>query len=103
MFGLTKRIAMIVLSIWLILTGLFAVANIGFSAAGLVLNLLAMAAGVLILLQGESWTGKIGMILLGIWLLAQALVSLVGFGFQGLSLVLSLLLIVAGAMILLEE
>lgn len=103
MFGLNERIAMIVLSIWLIATGLLAVADVGFSGAGLVLNLLAIAAGALILLQGESWSAKIGMILLGVWLVARGLGALVGFSFQGIGLIMNLLAIAAGVLILLKR
>jgi hypothetical protein len=103
MFGVTKRIAMIVLSIWLILTGLLALTNIGFTGAGLILNLLAIAAGVLILLQGESWSARIGMILLGAWLVARGLLALVDVGIQGVGPITNLLAIAAGVLILLER
>lgn len=103
MLGISKRIAMIVLSVWLILTGLFAVADIGFPSSSLVLNLLAIVAGVLILLQGQSWSAKIGMILLGVWLMVEGLFPLVDIGIRGVGLVVNLLAIAAGALILLEE
>jgi hypothetical protein len=103
MLGLSKRVALIVLGIWLIATGLFAMAGIGFSGAGLVLNILAIVAGTLILLQGDDWSAKIGMILLGVWLLARGLIPLVGINVQGINLVLNVLAIAAGVLILLEE
>jgi len=103
MFGLTKRVAMIVLSIWLVLTGLLSLTNIGFSGAGLVLNLLAIGAGVLILLQGESWPARIGMLLLGVWLTARGLLGLVNVGIQGIGLIMNLLAIAAGVLILVER
>lgn len=103
MFGISKRIALVVLSIWLIATGLFAVADIGFSGAGLVLNLLAIVAGALILLQAEDWSAKIGMILLGAWLVARGLVAVVDIGIQGIGTILSVVAIAAGVLILLER
>lgn len=103
MLGLTKRIALIVLSIWLIATGLIALTGISFPGAGLILNLLAIAAGVLILLQGDSWSARIGMILLGVWLVAKGLLALVNVGVQGISVILNVLAIAAGVLILLEE
>jgi hypothetical protein len=102
-FGLSKRIAMILLSIWLIATGLLSLGSIGFSGAGLMLNLLAIAAGGLILLQGESRSARIGMILLGIWLLARGLLPLVDFSFQGIGLLMNVLAIATGVLILLER
>ena len=101
MFGITKRVAMIVLSIWLIATGLLAVTGLTLPAASLILNLLAIGAGVLILMQGRSWSEEIGMVLLGVWVLATGLLSLVSISFQGLGLILNLLAVAAGALILL--
>lgn len=103
MFGLTKRIALIVLSVWLILTGLFSLAGAGFSGAGLILNLLAIAAGVLILLQTDSWSARIGMILLGAWLVARGLLGVVDIGVQGIGMIMDLLAIAAGVLILVER
>jgi hypothetical protein len=94
---------MIVLSVWLIATGLSALRGIGFSRAGPVLNLLAIAAGGLLLLQGGSWSAKIGMILLGVWLVARGLLALVDVSFPGMGLLVNLLAIAAGVLILLER
>ena len=103
MFGLSKRIALIVLAVWLVATGLFALIDLTFTGSGLVLNIVAFVAGVLILLQGDSWSAKIGMILLGVWLVLRGLVAVAGVSFQGSSLVLNLLAVGAGVLILLEE
>ena len=46
---LTKNLAMLLLGIWLIVTGLLQVVSIHVPAIGTVLTLLAIAAGVLIL------------------------------------------------------
>ena len=45
---ITNNIGMLLLAIWLILTGLSAL--IGFGGLGIILNLLAIAAGIFILL-----------------------------------------------------
>ena len=103
MLGVSKRIALIVLAVWLVATGLFGLIDLTFSGSGLVLNILAIVAGVLILLQGDSWSAKIGMILLGVWLVLRGLVAVAGVSFQGSSLVLNLLAVGAGVLILLEE
>ncbi|MFO7741787.1 MAG: hypothetical protein R6X31_05665 [Anaerolineae bacterium] len=103
MFGLTKRIALIVLSVWLMLTGLFSLAGTGFTGAGLILNLLAIGAGVLILLQGDSWSARIGMILLGAWLVARGLLGVVDVGVQGIGMIMDLVAIAAGVLILVER
>jgi len=46
---LTRSLGMILLAIWLILTGLIPLLNIGFSGQGTLMGVLAVAAGVLIL------------------------------------------------------
>jgi len=47
---LTKNLGMLLLGIWLIVTGLLPLVNIPISSIGTILALLAIAAGVLILL-----------------------------------------------------
>lgn len=51
MKGLPKNLGMLLLAIWLIVTGLMAVLNFTFSGLPLIMGLLAIAAGVLIVLQ----------------------------------------------------
>ncbi len=46
----TKNLGMLLLAIWLIATGMMAFVHIGFANMGLILNALAIAAGVLILI-----------------------------------------------------
>ena len=46
----TKNIGMLLLAIWLIATGALAFVHINFAQTGLVLSVLAIAAGVLLLL-----------------------------------------------------
>jgi hypothetical protein len=46
----TKNLGMLLLAIWLIATGILGVASISIPGAGIVLAVLAIAAGVLILL-----------------------------------------------------
>jgi hypothetical protein len=48
---LTKKVGMLLLGIWLILNGLISFMNLGFSGLGTLMALLALAAGVLILLD----------------------------------------------------
>ena len=46
----TKSIGMILLGVWLILTGLIALLNFSFAGLGIIMAILAIAAGVFILL-----------------------------------------------------
>jgi len=48
--GVTKSTGMLLLGIWLILNGLFQLINITIPEGGTIMALLALAAGVLILL-----------------------------------------------------
>jgi hypothetical protein len=48
--GLTKNIGMILLAIWLILSGLIPLLNLSFSGLGMLLAILAIAAGVFIVI-----------------------------------------------------
>jgi len=47
---LTKNLGMLLLAIWLILYGLIALLGLSFSGLGVIMAILAIAAGVLILL-----------------------------------------------------
>jgi len=47
---LTKNLGMLLLAIWLIVTGLIPLLNLGFSGLGTIMAILAIAAGVLIAL-----------------------------------------------------
>ena len=48
---LSKDLGMLLLGIWLILTGLLPLLNIYFPSSGIILALLAIAAGVLIIMR----------------------------------------------------
>ena len=49
-YKLTKNLGMLLLGIWLILTGLIPVLKLSFSGFPVIMDVLAIAAGVLILL-----------------------------------------------------
>ena len=48
--GLTRNLGMLLLAIWLILGGIMPLLNLSFSGAGTVMAVLAIAAGVLIVI-----------------------------------------------------
>ena len=99
---ITRNLGLLLLAVWLIATGLIAVLGLSFTGLGTILAVLAIGSGVVILfgLRGKSFSRNIGWILLGIWLVLQGLISLVGLNFAGLDLLLGLLALVAGALIL---
>ena len=47
---LTRNLGMLLLAIWLILTGLMPLLNLSFSGVGTLMGILAIAAGVLLLI-----------------------------------------------------
>jgi hypothetical protein len=50
-----------------------------------------------------NFTQNLGMVLLGIWLIVNGLIALLGLSFQGLSLVMGILALAAGILILLRR
>jgi hypothetical protein len=47
---LTKKLGLILLGIWLVVTGLISVLDLSFSGLGLLMGILAIVAGLLLLL-----------------------------------------------------
>jgi hypothetical protein len=103
-----RNLGFVLLAIWLILTGLLGLPGLSIAGADLVLAILAIAAGVLILLGPTRLAGggtlrltsNLGMILLSIWLILTGLLPLVGITIPGLGLVLALIAVAAGILIL---
>lgn len=96
-----KRLTYIVLSIFLILTGLSAFLP-GLGSLGMVISILAIAAGVLILISMPGGARSIGWILAAIYLIARGLIGLVGFRFNGIDVVMAVLALAAGILLLLR-
>lgn len=46
----TRNVGMLLLAVWLILTGLFSLFNISFAGEGVIMGILALASGILILM-----------------------------------------------------
>jgi hypothetical protein len=51
---LTKNLGMLLLGIWLVLTGVIPLLNLSFSGLGTLMAILAIAAGALILWDGKG-------------------------------------------------
>ncbi len=105
----TKNVGLLLLAVWLVLTGLIALFGLQFANLGLLMALLALAAGVVILLESFNilkWRKvkrTLGMILLGIWLIFTGLIALTNFSFAGQGVVMGLLALAAGVLILLDR
>jgi len=98
---LTKNLGMFLLGIWLILEGLLPLLRITIPFSDAILALLAVAAGVVILLRPVKPTSRPGVLLLGIWLIATGLLPLFRVNIPASDILLALLAIAAGIVILL--
>ena len=100
---LSNNLGMLLLGIWLILTGLLPLLNLNFPASGTLLAILAVAAGVLILLPMRKMrlSKNLGMLLLGIWLILTGLLPLLNLNFPASGLILTILAVAAGVLIVL--
>jgi hypothetical protein len=94
---------LLLLSTWLIVSGLLSLLSVGGAVVGIVVDVIAIAAGIVILIVWRRWPAKVGMLLLAIWLIVSALLSLSGFGFPGSGTVLAVLAVAAGVAILTED
>jgi hypothetical protein len=93
----------LLLSLWLIVAGLVAVAGLNVAGLGTILALLALGAGIALLAMvrrpGEVGP-DLGLLLLAAWLILQALMTLLSLSFPQSGLILALLALAAGALIL---
>ena len=97
----SRNLGTILLGIWLILTGLLPLVTIQVPGAEIVLAILAIAAGVLLLVRPGSISRSLGGILLCAWLILSGLVAITSLAIPGGAVVLGLLAIAAGILILL--
>jgi hypothetical protein len=101
-----RSISMLLLGIWLILTGLIAIFGLSFANSGTIMALLALLAGAIILMEAVNISRRsrteraVGMILLGIWLLLTGLLPLFTITFEGQDIIMALLALAAGVLIL---
>lgn len=98
-----EEIGMLLLGIWLILAGLFQLFNFGFLGSNEIMMVLAIAAGILILiaLNWKKVLKNIGRLLLGIFLIVTGVSFMPALGVGGI--VAPILAIVAGIFILIER
>lgn len=100
-----SEVGLLLLAVWLILVGIVSLLGASLPGLGLVLDLLALVAGVLLLfgLRSPSPAGRVGMAFLALWLILSSLMSLLGASFPGSGVLLALLALVAGFLILLTR
>ena len=97
------RMGMLLAAIWLILTGLI---GLGVAIPGILMNLLAIAAGVVLLMEGGIGSGRRGsnrnwgLTLLAVWLILMGLFSLLALTFVYQGLLMAILALAAGVLLL---
>ena len=100
-----RNIGMILLAIWLILYGAIPLVGISIPSGDLILAILAVAAGVLILLGQRKirFKGNIGILLLAVWLILVGLLQLINISFPASGTVTAILAIAAGVLLLIKR
>jgi hypothetical protein len=98
--GVSFRIAWLVAAIYLIVNGLSSILGFSFSGMGTVMAILALAAGVLLLIRMGKIRANIGYLLFFIWLVMIGLMGLVSLGQLGM--VLDITALTAGILIILH-
>jgi len=98
----SRNWGLIVLSIWLIATGLLPLLKVSLPGGTMILAVLAIAAGVLLLIgtSGTRMASRLGALLLSIWLLVQGAIQLLQVSFPQMGLVMAVLAVAAGALML---
>lgn len=99
--GISMFAGWVLAAIYLILWGLVGIADFGFDGIDIVMAILALAAGVVLLVRWPGFRKHIGFLLFCIWLILVGLVALTGI--TGLSLVIAVIAIAAGILMILNE
>ena len=96
-----KKLTIVVLGAFLILSGLAGlIAGIG--NLGVIIAILAVAAGVLILMYAPGVSYRIGWTVAAVYLIAEGLTSILDVGFTGMGLVMAILALAAGVLLLIR-
>ena len=109
---ISNSLGILLLAIWLIASGLLPLLNLSIPASGTILALLAVAAGVLILVRparlgagsgAMRLAGSWGIPLLAIWLIITGLLPLLSISIPAIGTLLALLAVAAGVLMLLRR
>jgi hypothetical protein len=111
-----RNLGILLLAIWLILTGIIPLLGLNFPQSGLLLAILAIAAGVFLLVEARGgwvrgrggnrrdwYAGNLGFLLLGIYLILVGILPFLRITAPGLNMILAVLAIAAGLLLLLRR
>jgi hypothetical protein len=96
-----KKMVFIVLGAYLILSGLLGLFA-GLGQLGIIVAILAIAAGVLIIVSTPGISNFVGWILAAAYLILLGLMEVIGFSFSGIGLVMAIVALVAGVLLLIK-
>jgi hypothetical protein len=101
----TKRLANIMLGVWLIFRGLISLTDFNFQNSATFLSIVAIAAGALLILadRAEKFSAHIADIVLGSWLILAGIIPLFSLSFRGSHAVIEMIAILAGVLIILRR
>jgi len=100
---LSENLGMVLLGVWLILAGFFTLFHVDSSLIYQLLPLLALFAGILILLRSTSIPKTLGMLILGIFLILKGCSSFLQDVIPYWNWIVNLLSIIAGVFILIKR
>ena len=101
---LTGKLGTFLLAIWLILYGILPLLNLNLPSADMVLAIIAIVAGIFILLDiRQVPTKNLGRLTLAVFLILMGLIPLLNITFPAQAIVLGVLAIVAGVLLLLNR
>ncbi len=95
---LAKIGSMKVLAFWLVLQGVITIFNVRISNSEIILAIIALVAGGLMILERGKIpiSGKIGKLLLSIWLILGGLMTIFNISFTNDGMILAILAVAAG-------
>lgn len=99
-----KYYGLLLLGIWLITRSLLELFNFHFSYEQIVLACFALAAGVLLSVHElKAKLESIGIVLIGIWLIAGAAMTLFKFTFPSSQLIMAILAALSGLLLIIRK
>lgn len=99
--GLMHSRGILLLGIWLIVVGLVPLLQISFAGRDVIIAILGGAAGVVLLWERGNvrLTVNVEILLLGVWLIAKAIFTLLSVSFNGSESLLAVLALIAGILL----
>lgn len=99
--GISLFIGWVLAAIYLILVGLTGLVSLSFSGLGLIMSILALGAGIVLLLKWAGFKHHIGFLLFTLWLILTGLSGLVSLG--GFGVVIAIVAIASGVLMILNQ